>query len=131
MSKLVFLDDEREPWDPEWMLVKTYDECVQVLSQGNVEHLSLDHDLSNEHYNGDLGDEKTGYHVVLWMAENGIWPTKTLIVHTMNPAGRERMVRTAERFAPEHLEIRVLVPVRGEDGDYLASEKVRNLTKEE
>lgn len=115
MKTFLFLDDLRDPWGPEWHLVKTYDECIAEIEAGGVEHLSLDHDLSELHYGGQLGVEKTGYHVILWMAENKKWPSKTLVVHTMNPAGRERMVKTAQRYAPESLSISVRIPTKDMD----------------
>lgn len=127
MKTFVFLDDMRGPWGPEWHLVKTYDECIEALKTGTVEHLSLDHDLSEQHYNGELGNEKTGYHVVLWMAENSVWPSRTLIVHTMNPAGRERMMKTASRYAPDHVRVDAQLPTKDMDG-YTAYEEVLRLT---
>lgn len=127
MKTFLFLDDLRGPWGPEWHLVKTYDACIEAIEQGGVEHLSLDHDLSELHYGGQLGDEKTGYHVVLWMAEFNKWPSKTLIIHTMNPAGRERMLQTAKRYAPEDLIIEVQIPSKDMDG-YTAYEDVLRLT---
>lgn len=110
MNKSVFLDDLRKPWGPEWLLVKTYDECIDVLKEGRIDHLSLDHDLSELHYGGSLDDEKTGYHVILWMAENERWPSKSLTIHTMNPVGRQRMLQVAKRYAPEGLIIDVRIP---------------------
>ncbi len=127
MKTFLFLDDLRGPWGPEWHLVKTHDECIEALKEGGVEHLSLDHDLAELHYGGELGNERTGYHVVLWMAEFNVWPTKSLIIHTMNPAGRERMLKTAQRYAPETLEISVQMARKDMD-EYAAYEDVLRLT---
>jgi hypothetical protein len=127
VKTFLFLDDLRRPWGPEWHHVKTYDECITAIDEGGVEHLSLDHDLSELHYNGELGSEKTGYHVVLWMAEFNKWPSKTLIIHTMNPSGRDRMLQTAKRYAPEGLEISVQIPHK-EMNEYTAYEEVLRLT---
>lgn len=51
---------------------------------------------------------KTGYSVVQWMVENNVWP-KTIILHTMNPAGRQHMKSAIERHAPEHVELEIRV----------------------
>ena len=129
MKTFVFLDDLRKPWGPEWHLVKTADECIEVLKQGGVEHLSLDHDLAEEHYTDQDGvehSEKTGYHVVLWMAENNVWPSKTLIIHTMNSIGRTRMLQTAQRYAPAGLQIAVKIPTKM-DGVYTALKELDEL----
>lgn len=99
----VYLDDER-PAPVGWHLVTTADACIELLKSGKVTSLSLDHDLAPEHYasSGYTGpsSEPTGLAVVDWMAEHGVWP-EHIIVHTMNPAGRENMLRTIRRHAPE------------------------------
>ncbi|MFW6122293.1 MAG: cyclic-phosphate processing receiver domain-containing protein, partial [Petrotogales bacterium] len=55
----IFLDDEREA-PPGWERVYWPDEAIELIKTGNVEEVSLDHDL------GD--DEKgTGYDVIKWI----------------------------------------------------------------
>ena len=56
----------------------------------NVEVISLDH---------DLGEEKTGYDVVKFMAEENIWPS-VVKVHSMNPVGRDNMLSVINRYKP-------------------------------
>jgi hypothetical protein len=93
----VFLDDERET--PEgWVRVYWPSEAIALLENGDVEELSLDHDLGN--------DEKgTGYDVILWVEEavalRGFKPPK-IIVHSANSSAREKMlsgIRSIERLA--------------------------------
>ena len=103
----LYLDDTRDA-PPGWVLVRTADECVDVLRSGVVESLSLDHDLAAEHYAGKEGREATGYHVVMWMAEHSVWPAK-ITLHTMNPAGRDAMAQAIRRYAP-HVELRIAPP---------------------
>lgn len=103
----VWLDDVRTP--PEgWVWVKTVKEAIQILSTGKVEEISLDHDLGDweTSYEGaEAGDlrqgarEKTGYDVVLWMAEHNAWP-EIVRVHSQNPVGREKMEKTIDHYAP-------------------------------
>lgn len=124
----VYLDDVRRA-PPGWQRAYTADECIEALRSGNVEELSLDHDLAAEHYDesnwqridthGYTGSldranykEKTGYAVVEWMIENGVWP-KLVILHTMNPVGRDNMRRAIERHAPEHVKLEIRVGWRG------------------
>src|SRR5579863_10016835 len=112
----LYLDDLRLP-PFGWELVKTADACIETLSSGGVEELSLDHDLAAEHYETNLQNEsgyreKTGYSVVEWMVKNNVWPDR-IIVHTMNPVGRERMVATIRRYAPEHVVCEVRVGFSG------------------
>lgn len=59
----VWLDDIRNPrWEhyTDFIWVRIYDEVIQLLSQGGVEVLSLDH---------DLGGKKTGYDVICWIED--------------------------------------------------------------
>jgi hypothetical protein len=81
----VFLDDERaapEGWTP----VRWPEEAIALLETGEVEAISLDHDL------GD--DRRTGYDVLLWIEEavatRGFAPPQ-ITVHSANPAARQRM----------------------------------------
>lgn len=107
----VYLDDIRTP--PEgWTLVKTYEECVEALLTGEVEHLSLDHDLADEHYALLLPDEefdysefkeRTGYDVCKWMVENNVWPKTSITLHSANPPGRENMRVLINANKPEGL----------------------------
>lgn len=94
----LWLDDVRQPWKYgcigyEW--AKTADEAIALLSTGKVTFASLDHDLSWEHYPGSGSQppyrEKTGYDVVCWMEEHDVWPMDGVVVHSMNPVGREKM----------------------------------------
>ncbi|KJY86599.1 hypothetical protein TW84_19630 [Vibrio neptunius] len=82
----VFLDDERTP-PKGWILVRWPEEAINYLKQGNVECISLDHDLGND----SVG---TGYDVVLWIekqvAENGFKPPK-IKVHSANVSAKIKM----------------------------------------
>ncbi|PLS17381.1 hypothetical protein CVD28_12525 [Bacillus sp. M6-12] len=54
MEKIsVFLDDYRDP--PEgYVLALTIDDCIHLLNNFQIEHLSLDHDLVDKYRNGSL-----------------------------------------------------------------------------
>ena len=97
----VFLDDERET--PQgWLRVYWPDEAVALLESGQVQIISLDH---------DLGDDArgTGYDVIVWIEEavclRGFVPPRVL-VHSANPAARQRMlagVAAIERIVQDRL----------------------------
>ena len=118
----LWLDDCREPWKhgyigSEW--AKTYDEAIAALKTGEIAFASLDHDIGacpdcvakGLH----IGDQqtletsfvntcphaKTGYDVVCWMEENNVWPPDGVVVHSMNPAGRQRMQQVIDRHYRE------------------------------
>jgi hypothetical protein len=93
----VYLDDTR-PTPNGWRRVYWPDEAIALLQSGQVEEISLDH---------DLGDDArgTGYDVLLWIEEavvtEGFRPPKVKI-HTDNPAARMRMeaaVRSIENLS--------------------------------
>ena len=86
----LFLDDVRDPPDDRWHVVRNYHDCINILMGANVEVISLDH---------DLGDDKTGYDVVKFMAEENIWPS-VVNVHSMNPVGRDNMLSVINRYKP-------------------------------
>lgn len=94
----LWLDDVRNPVIFErigWTWVKTAQQAIDLLKEGNVEKASLDHDLAEEHYPWNCEDitkcKDTGYDVVCWMEENNVWPPLGVTVHSMNPVGRQRM----------------------------------------
>jgi hypothetical protein len=91
----VWLDDERAA--PEgWVHVRTPEEAIELLRGGDVQELSLDHDLGL-----DAGArERTGYDVLLWLeAEVGARrarPPAAMTVHSGNVAAVKRMEQAIE-----------------------------------
>ncbi len=82
-------------------------QAVLWLAERDYRAVLLDHDLSEEHYfSSEPDDERTGYAVARWLAEN---PTRQrdalIVVHSLNYTGARRMVdvlRDAGREA-EHI----------------------------
>ena len=86
-SKLyIYLDDVRIPKDPNWKVVRNYEEFVDLVSKTgleNIETISLDHDLGpiamSEYFNNvspnykldynNLIEEKTGYDCAKWLVD--------------------------------------------------------------
>jgi len=93
----VYLDDERTT--PEgWVRVYWPDEAIALLETGQVEELSLDHDLGDD-------ERGTGYDVVLWVEEavalHGFRPPR-MSVHSANSSARQKMesgIRSIEALA--------------------------------
>jgi hypothetical protein len=90
----VWLDDVRAP-EPDWVWVKTPDAAIELLETGEVEEISLDHDLGFD----ESGAERTGYEVVLWVEEavalRGFTPPE-MTVRSANPPGHQRLLRGIE-----------------------------------
>lgn len=84
----LYVDDVRVPTEPGWTIARTSEEAVSMLSTKNVIKCSLDH---------DLGGEDTGYKVVCWMEENGVWPRDGVRCHSANPVGRKRIQVVIDR----------------------------------
>lgn len=87
----VFLDDERVT--PEgWVRTFWPEEAIELLKNGNVTELSLDHDLGDDEHG-------TGYTVLLWLEEqvyvNGLTPPR-IQVHSANPSARLKMEAAIE-----------------------------------
>ena len=102
----VYLDDERKT--PEgWHRTYTAAETIALLETGRVDELSLDHDLAEEHYAGEL-DSRTGYAVVVWLEsrvnEDPAFRMPIVRLHTQNPVGRASMAAGLERIRRTLLE---------------------------
>jgi len=118
----LWLDDVRNPSDFgaigfEW--AKTAAEAVALLKTGAVEFASLDHDLGAcptclngrtetdwliEHGGQSMPNCEhwgTGYDVVCWMEEHGIWPPRGVFVHSANPVGAAKMRQAIARHYDE------------------------------
>lgn len=116
----LYLDDMRPVPDDTWTLVKTVEEAKALLWNGNVIHASLDHDLGacDACLIGPHGERMTpeewldfsdwesmpncthfgtGYDLVCWMEEYGIWPAEKPTVHSANPSGGAKMRDVIDR----------------------------------
>lgn len=85
----LWVDDLREPPDQSWIWAQTYPEAIRDLSlfEGQIEVLSLDH---------DLGERNTGYDILtqieVWLhGERPYAVPPAIRVHSANPVGRDRM----------------------------------------
>lgn len=118
MSYNLFLDDVRDPtavsWvtipEGPWTVVRNYLDFVRVIeNRGMPDHISFDHDLADEHYKNQRGGkfaEKTGLDCAKWLVEHCALfgrqlPTYT--VHSMNPVGKENIIRLLDGFKQNHI----------------------------
>ena len=87
----IYLDDERTP-PIGWTLVRWPQEAIDILKTGDVEIISLDHDLGDD----TIG---TGYDVILWIEEqvamNNMAPP-IIKVHSSNTSARLKMLAGIE-----------------------------------
>ena len=83
--KKIYLDDVRTPVNPDWVVVRSYDEFVEKVRElgfENIDVISLDHDLGdtamNEYFNNvspnytlDYSniEEKTGMDCAKWLVD--------------------------------------------------------------
>ena len=109
MTKL-YLDDVRSPPDATWTVATTAEQARRILLAGPVECATLDHDLgpcplcnvTEETPEGLRVVEAypcahlvTGYDLVRWMAQAGVWPRFKPAVHSTNSAGGAAMMRAS------------------------------------
>jgi hypothetical protein len=82
----VYLDDERIA-PSGWTQVRWPDEAIALLRTGEVDEISLDHDLGDDEHG-------TGYSVILWIeqavATAGFRPP-IITVHSANSSARKKM----------------------------------------
>ncbi|AZS51504.1 hypothetical protein DM558_12315 [Entomomonas moraniae] len=90
----IFLDDMREA--PEgWVRAYWPNEVICLLKKGNVEEISLDHDLGDD-------DKGNGYDVLLWIERavflNG-FIAPVINIHSANISARHKMEMAKENIA--------------------------------
>lgn len=89
----VFLDDLRVAPDG-WVHVYWPDEAIALLETGDVEEISLDHDLGND-------ARGTGYDVVIWIEEAVAlrgFQAPRISVHSANISARRKMEQAIEKI---------------------------------
>lgn len=102
---VLWLDDVREPWAHGYVgatWAQSAAGAIDLLQSQRPDFASLDHDLADEHYPWNCKDietcKGTGYDVVCWLEQNPeFWPPQGVAVHSMNPAGKQRMDAVIER----------------------------------
>lgn len=89
----IFLDDVRSPPDASWVVVRTYDEFIDLWERcmGDVTHIAFDHDL------GDEAPYKTGYGCACAVEESvyagEIDHLPIMTAHSDNPFGNQRILQ--------------------------------------
>ncbi len=123
----LFLDDERSTPVGYSLRAKTADECIELLATKQVWHVSLDHDLADEHYAWQVTTQKsggynapllpwprdefdvlTGYAVLQWMKETDSW-VPDIQVHSLS-TGADDMMAFLKEHAPEWVTHRRVKP---------------------
>ena len=71
-------------------------QAIQLLQENEYTLILLDHDLIDDHYYSyDETDERTGHTVAAWLAANADCQRQaTIIIHSLNFIGAERMLQT-------------------------------------
>jgi hypothetical protein len=87
MTYRLFIDDERDPTDGEWVVVRSVEDAIAVIeAQGAPSYISFDHDLGE--------NKKTGHDLARWLID---WDIKNDVltpanfsyyVHSQNPIGK-------------------------------------------
>ena len=105
MTYKLFLDDMRLPHEVTWVpmlydgrmyvVVRNYQQfCDTITERGLPDFVAFDHDLADNHYNGDFTGERTGDDAARWLVEycrEHASPLPAYVIHSMNPVGRQRI----------------------------------------
>jgi len=89
----VYMDDFRR-CPKGFTLVRSVDECIELLRLTEVDILSLDHDMGV--------DEKTGTEVAVAIAQEGLYP-REIYLHTSSSCGKKSMYEILYQNKPEHV----------------------------
>ena len=99
MGIKVWLDDEREPPDKDWVWFDSAWSLIEALEHLDIEVVSLDHDLGDDNKYG------TGYAVVQYVEQrvhnSTTYKPPCLLFHTANPVGYENMCRARDSIDRE------------------------------
>lgn len=97
MTKMkIWLDDVRQPPDASWEWHQEIIYAWQVIRNGLVSEVSLDHDLGDE--------QPTGYDLLKWIEESLMTDkidkdcVPTMTIHSANPVGRKNMELAIENI---------------------------------
>ena len=119
-KKWIYLDDVRTPVDPKWVVVRSYEEFVDKVTEiglENIQQISLDHDLGpsammewhrNVYNNYDLNYnnilEKTGMDCAKWLIEQWLEgkPVVDVYVHSANAIGSANMMGYINNYRHIH-----------------------------
>lgn len=89
----LYVDDIRDPkqprwwqfWKERWTVARTHDEAIRLLTDNDVNTLSLDH---------DLGTYETGYDIAKWLEKRAYYGFRVpdnVLIHSANPVGRSNI----------------------------------------
>lgn len=121
-KKRIYLDDLRTPIDGDWIIVRSFQEFVDKITEigiNNISTISLDHDLgdtamneyfTNVKYNYKIDynniKEKTGLDCAKWLidhyletkTDDGQFEFPTVYTHSANPIGAANIMGYVNNF---------------------------------
>lgn len=92
----IWIDDERAPPNDSWKWAKTSNVAIELLCDYDPEQISFDHDLG-----GNDTTMKVVDYIEKW-AEAGLIDKFSWTVHSMNPVGRENIIRAMNRIEEKY-----------------------------
>jgi len=116
----VYLDDVRTPVESDWVVVRSYDEFVEKVTQiglENIDLISLDHDLGdtamqewqrNVYHNYELNydniTEKTGMDCTKWLVNQWLdgATVADVVIHSANAVGSANMMGYINNYRHIH-----------------------------
>ena len=107
--KLWFEDSDNRGCPSGWMQAKNVAEAIELIKAGEIEEMSLDHDIDEVSYGYNGSIAPTGTDLVYWMLKNlppMQWP-HTIRIHSMNRSGAERMAGLLDQAAPKFVRVSV------------------------
>ena len=120
MRTRIYLDDVRTPVDPDWTVVRNYEQFVDTVAYiglENIDVISLDHDLGdtamaewhkNVYHNYTLNydniTEKTGMDCTKWLVNQWLdgAPVVDVVIHSANAVGSANMMGYINNYRHVH-----------------------------
>lgn len=94
----IYIDDMRQPRNPNVIWVKSYDEAIAALESVYTTFTIANAPCSLVvDFDHDLGEKKTGYDIAKWLVEEYPW-TANFRVHSMNPVGANNIRQLLKHY---------------------------------
>ena len=94
------MDDRRTPIDKDWIIVRNYDEFVQIIKNEGLQNfsvISLDHDLGKIDEFTERSGKDCANFLIEYSLDTGI-PLPTIYVHSDNVGGSDNIINLINRW---------------------------------
>lgn len=98
MTRRLYVDDLR-PCPEGWDVARNFHQAIVMLETTKYDEVSLDHDIASFYGNKEMTGNDVLQYLIMRKLEGHHTPTSVL-VHSANPVGRQKMLADIARYFP-------------------------------